>query len=186
MDRTHVLFLVGYIPGLGKVDSAFHPYCSWSINEYHKLAWGPKQISLQTDHLIGTSAHASQHPMVKSSYAVEQFHRDASLEAVDRRAPTNSKNWQWTMEDESRFNLWDHDGRICVRRNAGERYLPECVIERHSDQTPGVIVWGVISYHGRSSLQCIEGNLNSNRYVHEVRQPEVVPFLQSILGAIFQ
>ncbi|GFV09691.1 transposable element Tc1 transposase, partial [Trichonephila clavipes] len=29
-------------------------------------------------------------------------------------------------------------GRIRVRRYAGERYLPECVIERHSSPTPGV------------------------------------------------
>ncbi|GFX71760.1 hypothetical protein TNCV_4132061 [Trichonephila clavipes] len=29
----------------------------------------------------------------RSSYAAEQFHSDASLEAVDRRAPNNSKNW---------------------------------------------------------------------------------------------
>ncbi|GFW36850.1 hypothetical protein TNCV_4348911 [Trichonephila clavipes] len=33
-----------------------------------------------------------------SSCAAEQFHSDASLEAVDRRAPNNSKNWQWTKE----------------------------------------------------------------------------------------
>ncbi|GFX05073.1 hypothetical protein TNCV_3439351 [Trichonephila clavipes] len=72
------------------------------------------------------------------------------LEAVDRRAPSNSKNWQWTTEDdisarrptpashgdESRFNLWGHDGRIRVRRYAGERYIPQCVIERHSGLTP--------------------------------------------------
>ncbi|GFX11870.1 transposable element Tcb2 transposase [Trichonephila clavipes] len=36
---------------------------------------------------------------------------------------------------ESRFSLWDHDGRIRVRRYADERYLPECVIERHSGLT---------------------------------------------------
>ncbi|GFU57540.1 hypothetical protein TNCV_3637031 [Trichonephila clavipes] len=34
----------------------------------------------------------------ESSCAAEQFHSDASLELVDRRAPNNSKNWQWTME----------------------------------------------------------------------------------------
>ncbi|GFX71923.1 hypothetical protein TNCV_1443461 [Trichonephila clavipes] len=28
----------------------------------------------------------------------EHFHSDTCLEAVDRRAPNNSKNWQWTME----------------------------------------------------------------------------------------
>ncbi|GFX90016.1 transposable element Tcb2 transposase [Trichonephila clavipes] len=45
---------------------------------------------------------------------------------------------------------------------------------------------GAVSYHGRSNLLRIEGNLNSNTYVHEVLQPEVIPFLQGILGAIFQ
>ncbi|GFX74246.1 transposable element Tcb2 transposase [Trichonephila clavipes] len=47
------------------------------------------------------------------------------------------KAWQadWhqaVFSDELRFNLWDHDGRILVRRYAGELCLPECVIERHS------------------------------------------------------
>ncbi|GFU75611.1 uncharacterized protein TNCV_2863261 [Trichonephila clavipes] len=36
--------------------------------------------------------------------------------------------------------LWDHDGRIRVRRYAGERCLSECVIERHSGLTSGVMV----------------------------------------------
>ncbi|GFY27352.1 uncharacterized protein TNCV_2069721 [Trichonephila clavipes] len=34
----------------------------------------------------------------RSLCAAEQFHSDASLETVDRRAPNNSKNWQWMME----------------------------------------------------------------------------------------
>ncbi|GFV06478.1 transposable element Tcb2 transposase [Trichonephila clavipes] len=32
---------------------------------------------------------------------------------------------QVVFSDESRFNLWDHDGRIPVRRYAGELCLPE-------------------------------------------------------------
>ncbi|GFX34564.1 uncharacterized protein TNCV_3658021 [Trichonephila clavipes] len=47
------------------------------------------------------------------------------------------------------------------------------------------MVWDGISYHGRSNLLRIEGNLNSNRYVREVLQLEVVPFLRGILGAMF-
>ncbi|GFU63773.1 hypothetical protein TNCV_3321701 [Trichonephila clavipes] len=82
--------------------------------------------------------------------------------------------------------FWAHDSRISGKRYAGERCLPECVIERHSDLTPGVMVWGVISYYGRSNLLRIEGNLNSNRYVHEELNPEFVPFLYGIPGAIFQ
>ncbi|GFU93004.1 transposable element Tc1 transposase [Trichonephila clavipes] len=97
----------------------------------------------------------------------------------------NHKSRNSKRSDESRFTLWNHDSRI-RRRYAGERCLPECVIERHSGLIPGVMVWGVISYHGRSNLLRFEGNLNSNRYVHEVLQPEVVPFLQGIHGAVFQ
>ncbi|GFY01087.1 transposable element Tc1 transposase [Trichonephila clavipes] len=48
------------------------------------------------------------------------------------------------------------------------------------------MVWGAISYHGRSNLVRIEGNLNSSSYVREVLQPEVDPFLQVLPGAIFQ
>ncbi|GFS57993.1 transposable element Tcb2 transposase [Trichonephila inaurata madagascariensis] len=48
------------------------------------------------------------------------------------------------------------------------------------------MVWCAISYHGRSNLLRTESNLNSNRYVREVLQPEVILFLQGIPGAIFQ
>ncbi|GFV17405.1 hypothetical protein TNCV_2901171 [Trichonephila clavipes] len=34
----------------------------------------------------------------RSSCLAEQFHSDASLEAVDRRVPINSKNWSWMTE----------------------------------------------------------------------------------------
>ncbi|GFX94532.1 transposable element Tcb1 transposase [Trichonephila clavipes] len=49
-------------------------------------------------------------------------------------------NWQQVIfSDESRFNLWHRDGRIRVRRYAGERHIPECIIERHSGRTPGIM-----------------------------------------------
>ncbi|GFV38283.1 transposable element Tc1 transposase [Trichonephila clavipes] len=56
-----------------------------------------------------------------------------------------SRVWQayWhqvVFSDESRFNLRDYDGPIHVRRYAGERFLPECVIEQNSGLTPGFMV----------------------------------------------
>ncbi|GFT36102.1 transposable element Tcb2 transposase [Trichonephila clavipes] len=82
---------------------------------------------------------------------------------------------QVVFSDESCFNLWDHDGGIRVRRYADEPCLPECAFERRRSLTPLVMVWGAISYHGRSNLLRIVGNLNSNRNVREVLRPEVVP-----------
>ncbi|GFT60534.1 transposable element Tc1 transposase [Trichonephila clavipes] len=93
---------------------------------------------------------------------------------------------QVVFSNESRFNLWHHDGRIRVRRYAGERHIPECIIERHSRRTPGVMVWAAIAYHGRSQLLRIVGNLNSTRYINEVLQPQAIPFLQGFPGAVFQ
>ncbi|GFV66972.1 transposable element Tc1 transposase [Trichonephila clavipes] len=70
---------------------------------------------------------------------------------VQRNTSTVMRVWtQWTDEHqtprktgcgrhESRFNLWDHDGRIRVRRYAGERCLPGSVIERHRGLTPRVM-----------------------------------------------
>ncbi|GFW92257.1 transposable element Tcb2 transposase [Trichonephila clavipes] len=37
--------------------------------------------------------------------------------------------------------MWDQNSRIRVRRYAGEHSFPECVIERHSGLTFGVMVW---------------------------------------------
>ncbi|GFT06548.1 transposable element Tcb1 transposase [Trichonephila clavipes] len=72
-----------------------------------------------------------------------------------------SADWQKVVfSDETHFNSWHHDGRIRVRRFA--------------------------AYHGRSQLLRIVGNLNSTRYINEVLQPQAIPFLQGLPGAVFQ
>ncbi|GFT05731.1 uncharacterized protein TNCV_3925311 [Trichonephila clavipes] len=55
----------GSLNGLRKVDSAFHLRYIGSINEY-QACFGSQtlKVSVQTDHQIGTSVHAPQHPMV--------------------------------------------------------------------------------------------------------------------------
>ncbi|PRD26111.1 UNVERIFIED_CONTAM: hypothetical protein NCL1_39010 [Trichonephila clavipes] len=72
---------------------------------------------------------------------------------------------------ESRFNLWDHDGRIRVRRYAGKRCLPVSVVERLNGLTPAAMVWSAFSYHRRSNFLRIKSNPNSNRYIRKVLQP---------------
>ncbi|GFW53125.1 hypothetical protein TNCV_3293731 [Trichonephila clavipes] len=64
--RASTLQVLGSTLGLGKVDSAFHLF-SGSINEYQAcLGTKTLRVSLQTDHLIETSAHAPQRPMSSS------------------------------------------------------------------------------------------------------------------------
>ena len=44
---------------------------------------------------------------------------------------------QVVLSDESRFNLWDHDGRVHVTHYAYQRCLPEClhsdIVAKHSE-----------------------------------------------------
>ncbi|GFX30977.1 transposable element Tc1 transposase [Trichonephila clavipes] len=76
---------------------------------------------------------------------------------------TKRYNYEKNKKDESCFNLWDHDGRIRVRRCAGERMDDPIFYELR-----------VTSIATGKSLKCS-------------LQPEVVPFLQGVPGAtIFQ
>ncbi|GFT06011.1 transposable element Tcb1 transposase [Trichonephila clavipes] len=58
--------------------------------------------------------------------------------------------------------------------------------QQHSTPTALGMVWGVIVYSIRSPLEFIRGTLTAQRYVHNILQPHVLPFLQRFPGAIFQ
>ncbi|GFV30928.1 transposable element Tc1 transposase [Trichonephila clavipes] len=77
-----------------------------------------------------------------------QNHRRLRLQWANVHRSWRADWQQVVFSDKSRFNLWHHDGRIRVRLYAGEMRIPECIIERHSGRTPGVMVWGAIAYHG--------------------------------------
>lgn len=66
---------------------------------------------------------------------------------------------------------------------AGERYLPECIVERHRGRTARFMVWGVVAYKGRSHLQRIVDKTEQQQIVLE---PEGVIFLHVTYGDICQ
>ncbi|GFV38196.1 transposable element Tcb1 transposase [Trichonephila clavipes] len=41
-------------------------------------------------------------------------------------------------------------------------------MHRHTGPAPGIMVWGDIGYHSRSTLVRIAGTLNSQRYISEI------------------
>ncbi|GFY02913.1 transposable element Tcb1 transposase [Trichonephila clavipes] len=57
--------------------------------------------------------------------------------------------------------------------------LNSCVMHRHTGRAPGIMVWGGIGYHSRTSSVRIAGTLNSQRYISEVLEPVVLPSLPS-------
>ncbi|GFU26178.1 transposable element Tcb1 transposase [Trichonephila clavipes] len=88
--------------------------------------------------------------------------------------------------DESCICLQHHDGQIRVWINRGERILNSCVMHHHTGPAPGIMVWGDIGYHSRTPLVHIAGTLNSQRYIYEVLEPVVPPYLQGLATYIFQ
>ncbi|GFV60220.1 transposable element Tcb1 transposase [Trichonephila clavipes] len=64
--------------------------------------------------------------------------------------------------------------------------LNSCVMHRHTGLAPGIMVWGGIGYHSRTPLVRIAGTLNSQRYMSEVLESVVLPYLQGLAAALFQ
>ncbi|GFX68645.1 transposable element Tcb1 transposase [Trichonephila clavipes] len=64
--------------------------------------------------------------------------------------------------------------------------LNSCVMHHHTDPAPGIMVWGGIGYHSRTPLVRIARTLNSQRYISEVLESIVLPYLQGSATSIFQ
>ncbi|GFV06852.1 uncharacterized protein TNCV_1962731 [Trichonephila clavipes] len=115
-----------------------------------------------------------------------QNHRRLHRQWCDERRMWVAEWNEVVFTDESRICLQHHDDRIRVWRHRGERILNSCVMHRHTGAAPGIMVWGGIGYHSRTPLAHIAGTLNSQRYIFEVLEPIVFPYLQSFATAIFQ
>ncbi|GFX05487.1 transposable element Tcb1 transposase [Trichonephila clavipes] len=116
-----------------------------------------------------------------------QNHRRLRCQWCDERRIWVAEWNEVVFTDESRICLLHHDGRIRVWRHRGERMLNSCgVMHRHTGPVLGIMVWDGIGYHSRTPLVCIAGTLNSQRYISEVLEPVVLPYLQSLVTAIFQ
>lgn len=95
---------------------------------------------------------------------------------------------QWTRQqwssvlfsDESRFALQHNDGRVLVYRRPGERFADVNVREHNAFGGGTVMVWGAFSFHQRTNLYIINGNLNAIRYRDEILRPLVIPCLRAI------
>ncbi|KFM64646.1 Transposable element Tcb2 transposase, partial [Stegodyphus mimosarum] len=118
--------------------------------------------------------------------SLTQNHRRPRRQWCDERRMRTTEWNEIVFTDESRFCLQHHNGRIRVWRHRGERMLNSCVMHRHTDLAPGIMVWGGIGYHSRNPLVRISGTLNSQRYICEVLEPVFLPYLQGLPTVIFQ
>ncbi|GFV20402.1 transposable element Tcb1 transposase [Trichonephila clavipes] len=115
-----------------------------------------------------------------------QNHKRLHRQWCNERRMWESEWNEIVLTDESRICLQHHDGRIRIWRHRGERILNSCVMHHHTGPVPGIMVWGGIGYHSRTPLVRFVGTLNNQRYISEVLEPVVLPYLQGFVTVIFQ
>ena len=94
----------------------------------------------------------------------------------------------WTIEqwknilftDETRIQLWKPDGRNYVYRRVGERYASCNLIESVSFGGGGIMVWGGITWEGRTELVEVIGRMTADMYIENVLLDHVLPFVGHI------
>ncbi|GFV28568.1 transposable element Tcb1 transposase [Trichonephila clavipes] len=152
---------------------------SWRDSHSVKKA-GAKHLDyffLVSTSLVWTGGCGS--PVVKN-------HRRLRRQWCDERRMWAAKWNEVFFTDESRICLLHHDDWIQVWRHRGERMLNSCVIHRHTGPAPGIMFFGGIGYHSGTPLVRIAGTLNCQRYISELLEPVVFPYLQGWATAIFQ
>ncbi|GFS79464.1 transposable element Tcb1 transposase [Trichonephila clavipes] len=67
--------------------------------------------------------------------------------------------------DESRFTVWQLDGRVWVWWMPGERFFSDCIVPTVKYGAGSKMVWGRFSGFGLGPLVPVIGNMNSEMYV---------------------
>lgn len=88
--------------------------------------------------------------------------------------------------DEARFCLGSDDLSRHVWRRFGERDNLRIIVRRHTAVTPGVTVWGAISFEHRSTLDFLADTLTARRYVKLILKHFALPFARRVSKALFQ
>lgn len=107
-----------------------------------------------------------------------RHHRVARLRFAREHANWTHEQWSkvlWT--DECRVALRAPDGRERVWRRRGERFLPITTRQTVSFHGGSVMVWGGISSDARTELAVVNGRLTAVRYIEEILQEHVLPYV---------
>ena len=86
--------------------------------------------------------------------------------------------------DESRFQLYQSDGRVYVRRCVGEAFAEGCVVPTVKHGGSGIMVWGCFSAAGVGDLVRVEQKIDAAVYV-DVLRDHLIPSAHRLIGPEF-
>ena len=96
-------------------------------------------------------------------------------------------DWQRVLwSDESRFQLFQSDGRVYVRRSVGEDFDEACVAPSVKHGGSGIMVWGCFGSSGVGSLHVawIKENINALVYI-DILRDHMLPSAHHLIGHEF-
>jgi transposase len=99
--------------------------------------------------------------------------------ARERRFWTTNDWMKVVWSDESRFTMFQNDGKVRVWRLPNEKYDIDCLVPTVKHGGGGVMMWRCFSWHGLGPLVRIDGRINSERYIEEILGYHLVPFLET-------
>ncbi|GFX85149.1 uncharacterized protein TNCV_1646961 [Trichonephila clavipes] len=136
-------------------------YASFGILSYHSTSFATKWNVCKTSIAL----------------TVIRNHRRLRRQWCDGRLSGTTKRNDNVFTENSHFCMQHNDGRIQVLRHRGERLLNCCIMQRHTGPASGIMVWGCIEFHCHTLLVRIAGTLNSQRYIFEVLELVVFPYI---------
>lgn len=97
------------------------------------------------------------------------------------------KNWtvqQWSnimWSDESRFTLFQHDGRVRVRREPHESLDPSCIVPTVQASGGSVMIWGCFCSAGLGAATLCNNKMKFADYL-QVLDDHVIPSMDFFLS----
>ena len=88
--------------------------------------------------------------------------------------PEKWKTVFWS--DESRFNLFQNDGRNFVRRKSSGKYHPDC-LQRTVKHPAGIMIWGCFSWYGTGRIYLCEKMVNAEEYL-KILDTRLIPSIK--------
>ncbi|CAB4485417.1 unnamed protein product [Rhizophagus irregularis] len=162
----------------------------------NELSATKRDITNRLNSSLNTTLHQSTvrrylHGVGISSYSTRKKPLLTEKQRKDRlRWAREKRNWEdeWKQvvwSDESRFALFESDGRVKVWRSPGEAYNKDCIQPTVKFGGGSVMFWGCFGWHGVGPLVVIDGNMNSDDYVN-VLANHFIPWVNNYPGSIFQ
>ena len=132
------------------------------------------QVQLSACQGMGASPPHSTVQIHNQSSAI--CHRDSQRAA--QKPSSTACQAQKGINEESRFWLYQVDGRVRVWQRHGLDYNQDCVQPRPQAFGRSVMIWGMTSYEHKTPLTTVHGNLTGTGYRDEILDVTVRPHFQ--------